>query len=197
MLESLILEVRKEGVRMIEFIVEYCAPTLAHIKVANLFSYPLTSLDHLKKELRIVNEQMNPAGVYATLLKIGKERVLIYVYQKQVLEIELQKSKVKAFLNSIGYSASDLKTYLRFLRKRLMIESGFPHEIGFFLGYPYEDVIGFIDHQGKDYIYKGFWKVYANVEEKKALFQAYSACKQDYLKQYEEGISLQWLCLKS
>ena len=156
---------------MIEFIINYCAPTLAHIKVANLFSYPLTSLETLKEELRAVNEQMNPSGIYATLLKIGKKRALIYVYQQQALEIELRKLNVKQFLTTIGYQSFNLKDCLNFLKKRLMISEAFPHEIGFFLGYPYDDVIGFIEHEGKDYAYKGYWKVYANVEEMKHLFQ--------------------------
>ena len=179
---------------MIEFIIKYCAPTIAHIKVANLFSYPLTSLENLKEELRVVNEQMNPSGIYATSLKIGKKRALIYVYQQQALEIELRKLKVKQFLRSIGYQSFKLKDCLSLLKKRLMISEEFPHEIGFFLGYPYEDVIGFIEHEGKDYAYKGYWKVYANVEEMKNLFQKYTDCKQYYLKQYGEGISLQCLC---
>ncbi|MCI7239703.1 MAG: DUF3793 family protein, partial [Aerococcus suis] len=59
---------------------------------------------------------------------------------------------------------------------------------------PYDDVIGFIEHEGKDYAYKGYWKVYTNVEEMKNLFQKYADCKQYYLKQYEVGISLQCLC---
>ncbi|MFR3995812.1 MAG: DUF3793 family protein, partial [Turicibacter sp.] len=181
---------------MIEFIINYCAPTLAHIKVANLFSYPLTSLETLKEELRAVNEQINPSGIYATLLKIGKKRALIYVYEKEALESELRNLKVKEFLKPIGYPSINLKECLNFLKKRLMLSEEFPHEIGFFLGYPYEDVIGFIEHQGKDYVYKGYWKVYANVEEMKNLFQKYADCKQYYLKQYGEGISLQRLCDK-
>ena len=132
---------------MIEFIINYCAPTLAHIKVANLFSYPLTSLETLKEELRAVNEQINPSGIYATLLKIGKKRALIYVYQQQALEIELRKLNVKQFLTTIGYQSFNLKDCLNFLKKRLMISEAFPHEIGFFLGYPYDDVIGFIEHE--------------------------------------------------
>lgn len=179
---------------MIEFVIKYCAPTLAHIKVANLFSYPMKSLDNLKEELRAVNEQMNPSGIYATLLKIGKKRALIYVYQQKELEVELRKLKIRQFLRSIGYQSFKPKDCLNFLKKRLMISEEFPHEIGFFLGYPYDDVIGFIEHEGKDYAYKGYWKVYANVDEMKNLFQKYTECKQYYLKQYKEGIPLQRLC---
>ena len=38
-----------------------------------------------------------------------------------------------------------------------MEEKGaFPHEIGLLLGYPVEDVLGFIRHQGKNYLYTGY-----------------------------------------
>ena len=38
-----------------------------------------------------------------------------------------------------------------------MEEKGaFPHEIGLLLGYPVEDVLGFIRYQGKNYLYTGY-----------------------------------------
>lgn len=46
------------------------------------------------------------------------------------------------------------------LKKRYacyMEEKGaFLHEIGLLLGYPVEDVLGFIRHQGKNYLYTGY-----------------------------------------
>ena len=178
---------------MIEFIINYCAPTLAHIKVANLFSYPLTSLETLKEELRAVNEQMNPSGIYATLLKIGKKRALIYVYQQQALEIELRKLKVKQFLRSIGYQSFKLKDCLSLLKKRLMISEAFPHEIGLFLGYPVEDVVGFIRHQGKNSKHTGYWKVYGDVVESIKLFTKFKKCKHIYKQRFGSGVSIQQL----
>ena len=37
----------------------------------------------------------------------------------------------------------------------------FPHEMGLLLGYPVEDVTGFMVHGGKNSLYSGYWKVYA------------------------------------
>lgn len=50
-------------------------------------------------------------------------------------------------------------------QKRLNTKN-FPHEIGIFLGYPLDDVIGFIEH--KPYYLVGDWKVYQNVNEAKS-----------------------------
>ena len=51
----------------------------------------------------------------------------------------------------------------RITKQRLMLldiileeKGAFPHEIGLLLGYPVEDVLGFIRHQGKNYLYTGY-----------------------------------------
>ena len=46
----------------------------------------------------------------------------------------------------------------------------FPHEIGVLLGYPAEDVKGFVVNEGKNYLYSGYWKVYGDLSEAKQLF---------------------------
>ena len=53
----------------------------------------------------------------------------------------------------------------------------FPHEMGLLLGYPVEDVEGFIENKGHNYLYAGYWKVYGHVEEKKALFNRYEEAR--------------------
>jgi len=42
----------------------------------------------------------------------------------------------------------DLQTVLNALIERVVRTLGFPHEIGVFLGYPLEDVMGFISNKG-------------------------------------------------
>lgn len=54
----------------------------------------------------------------------------------------------------------------------------FPHEMGLLLGYPIEDVEGFIKNKGENYLYAGYWKVYKDVEQKKLLFDAYESAKE-------------------
>ena len=38
-------------------------------------------------------------------------------------------------------------------------EQGFPHEIGVFLGYPVEDVEGYMQNDGKNFLLVGYWKM--------------------------------------
>ena len=56
----------------------------------------------------------------------------------------------------------------------------FPHEMGVLLGYPTEDVLGFIENQGKNYLYAGYWKVYGNLEDTLKTFEAYDRAR-DYV----------------
>lgn len=64
----------------------------------------------------------------------------------------------------------------KLLQKRLE-EPEFPHEIGIFLGYPLEDVDGFITHQGENCKLCGCWKVYGNVEQARRTFANYEKCR--------------------
>mgnify|MGYP000213313901 FL=1 len=66
----------------------------------------------------------------------------------------------------------------------------FPHEMGVLLGYPTEDVLGFIENQGKNYLYAGYWKVYGNLMETKALFEEYNKAKEHVITMVSQGIEI-------
>ncbi len=71
---------------------------------------------------------------------------------------------------------------LKELSDRIMMYCGgnieFPHEIGAFLEYPVEDIRGFLDNNGEEFLYSGYWKVYHNVNETKKLFKQYDFVKE-------------------
>lgn len=152
-------------------LIEYCAPTLAGIKSANLFNYHFSSKDYVVQELNDLNQKLNEKGVYVEALLWKENSVLIYVYRRSYLIKELQQDSVKEFLTSYGYIDNRIEICLHHLKERLWEYDGFPHEIGVFLGYPLEDVIGFIQHEGRDCKCCGLWKVYCNEVETKKLFE--------------------------
>ena len=49
------------------------------------------------------------------------------------------------------------------------------------MGYPLEDVQGFIRNKGKNYLYSGYWKVYGDVEKAIQLFQSYDRARKQML----------------
>ena len=93
-------------------------------------------------------------------------------------------------LQAYGYPCDErLDVCLAHLRLRMQFQKSFPHEIGLFLGYPVADVVGFITHKGQDFCYSGYWKVYANERETRALFDRYAHCTEDFCSRLEQGCS--------
>ena len=66
----------------------------------------------------------------------------------------------------------------------------FPHEMGAFLGYPLSDVKGFIEHERKDFLCSGYWKVYSDETGAKKTFQLYQAVRNMVLQMLSAGSSL-------
>lgn len=168
-------------------IVEYCAPTLAGMKSAGLFSYFYVDRAKAEEELGAANVLLNERGVYVVALLWRERSVLVYAYRKRLLQRELSDEKTRALLTNYGYAGFDVASCIGHLKRRLCETADFPHEIGIFLGYPLEDVKGFIENGGKNCIGCGMWKVYCNVCEKQKLFDKYKRCTQVYMQVFGEG----------
>lgn len=173
-----------------EKLIEHCAPTLAGLKSANLFNYRFISPEYARKELDEANQKLNMRGVYVEDLSWTKEMVLIYTYRKSHLEKELQQEKVQELLKEYGYTDFSVEACLQHVKNRLDTYECFPHEIGVFLGYPIEDVIGFINNKGKNCKCCGVWKVYCNEREKQLMFEKLKKCTMIYLRVFAEGRSI-------
>ena len=63
-------------------------------------------------------------------------------------------------------------------------------QIGIFLGYPLEDVLGFIENGGKNCLSCGCWKVYSNECEALKAFERYEKCKAVYQRLFASGCPL-------
>ena len=63
----------------------------------------------------------------------------------------------------------------------------FPHEIGVFLGYPLEDVVGFIRHRGKCFTCCGCWKSYGDPAAARQHFDQLAKCTAVYLRLFHSG----------
>ena len=72
----------------------------------------------------------------------------------------------------------------------LFEKDGFPHEVGLFLGYPLDDVTGFIEQKGKNYKCCGIWKVYGNEKQTQMLFRKLKKCSEIYRRLFADGRSI-------
>ena len=191
-----------------EMIIQYCSPVLAGLKTGNMFTCPYASRKAVFEEIRELNRLLRGKGMTAIPLKFMKKKVLIYIFRNGDLSSDLRDPEVCAILKENGYpvcvqdgsepgnAASYGKTCLQVLIGRLRESDTFPHEIGCFLGYPPEDVRGFIEHRAVDYKYQGYWKVYGDVEKCRRRFQGFRKCTDLYCRLLGQGKTLEDLCVR-
>ena len=170
-----------------QYLVRHCAPTLAGLKTASLFNCQVTSKEELRRDLVRWNASLRSKGVALALIAVRGGRALIYVYRKKRLLRDWRNPGVQAYLVRHGYSETDVEANLQFLAGRIMQEDGFPHEIGLFLGYPFEDVIAFIENEGKNCKCCGYWKVYCNEWEAQRQFEKFKKCTHVYCRCFLQG----------
>ena len=181
-----------------EMIVEFCSPTLAGIKTGNLFSCEYSDYNQLLKELRRVNGVLSNKGIKAIPIGYLNHRALIYIFRPSFLEKDLCEKDTATLLKQLGYNVDNMTECVRCLSKKLKAlksSKDFPHEIGFFLGYPYEDVKGFIDHKGECSKCIGCWKVYGDVSRAEDTFDRYKKCTCEYISRLKEGMTLEQLAV--
>ena len=176
-----------------KYLIAHCAPTLASLKTASLFCMSVLSEQDLEGQIKDWNSRLWEKGLFLMVLKRYKDKALVYVWRKSHLQADLKKAGVANFLAQYGYRHTDLKYALTRLRQRLNSSNSFPHEIGIFLGYPLEDVVGFIQNAGKNCKYTGYWKVYSNECETIKLFAQFQKCRKIYIRLWSQGKSVQQL----
>ena len=172
-----------------QYIIRHCAPTLAGIKTGNLFSVQREPGEDYIAAIRRLNKILVPKGLRALILKQTEKMVLIYLYRPAMLNADLSREDARQILLEKGYPAEKTQSCIVRLVKRLASSDGFPHEIGLFLGYPPEDVAGFIEHGGQAFACCGYWKVYANEKEARKLFASYARCSQEFCSRLDAGES--------
>ncbi len=172
-----------------DLIVRHCAPTLAGLKIGNLFSCRYTDYKKLQENLFLLNTLLNEKGVHFVVLRTKEQKALIYVYRKQKLENRLHCPHVRAFLQNYNYEDFSLKSCLCQLKKRLE-NAEFPHEIGVFLGYPLSDITSFIEHKGQNYKCTGYWKVYTDEQNAQKTFAQYKKCTRVYCQRVQDGFDM-------
>lgn len=155
-----------------------CAPVITGIKMSNLL---MVSNGHEEK----VEEILKGTQIQPYCLFHQGRNAIYFLYRIEEFETYLEDLNVIQTLKQFGYMDLSIKGIMKEFQNRYIAYKeqsvGFPHEIGILLGYPIEDVKGFIQHKGEDYLYAGYWKVYKDVEEKKLLFDAYESAKEGLL----------------
>ncbi len=134
-------------------------PALAGIKAANLISFAFARYPALPQLLTEYGAALGQRDICLDPLACCKERCLLLVYRRAVLWRHLSSPQILAILLQAGYQVDGPpETLLAQLRRRLADGQGFPHEIGAFLGYPPQDVKGFLQLVEKSRERCGQWR---------------------------------------
>lgn len=177
-----------------ELVIRCCAPTLASLKTANMFTCHYDSAEAMNDRIRHFNRRLCRRGVRMVPLRYQDGVGLIYVYRPERLHRDLCNEQACRLLTEHGYTCGHCACCVRQLRQRLAQQKDFPHEIGLFLGYPPEDVDGFIHRKGEEKC-TGHWKVYGDEAAAKKTFALYRKCTDAYLQQWHKGRPIERLAV--
>lgn len=178
-----------------DHLVRHCAPTLAGLKTGSLFTCPISSRAALQKALRQINQRLLSKGLRTIPLRCSGKKALIYIYRPKKLSADLNGSDAKKILRGQGYDTASCEKCIVQLIRRLQQQEDFPHEIGLFLGYPAEDVRGFMENGACNCKCVGCWKVYGDEEAAKKKFAQFKKCTRVYCDCWKKGRNLERLAV--
>lgn len=164
-----------------------CASLITGLKISNLL---ILSSENERVVKSILNKSMIS---YYRLLK-NDEKITYLLFKRQELERVIKDEDVWKIFRSNGYKTLHIGKILRTFQLRYEdyvngnIE--FPHEMGLLLEYPVEDVVGFVDNKGKNFLYSGYWKVYKNMKEKVKLFRKFEVAEETLIHMVSNGVSI-------
>ena len=172
-----------------DLLVVHSAPTLAGIKCASLIS-----LANLDAKEQLPGKELQAKGLSFMSITARNGTRLLLVYREKELLKTIRNEKAERILRNFGYDGSSISSLLSRLQQRFQIENC-PHEVGLFLGYPAEDVEGFIVNNGRNHIISGLWKVYSSAENAAKTFACYRKCQEIYIDRYRNGTPISRLCV--
>lgn len=164
-----------------------CAPLITGLKTSNL-------LNIAAEEFHQMQEIIKGSHISWHLLLESPCKITVLLYHKESLERYLEQPGVRGLLEEAGYESFTLEEVLKEFsaRYRLYMErkENFPHEMGLLLGYPVEDVDGFMKHKGENCLCNGYWKVYENRDRKRKLFERFENAKESLIQLLSCGVSM-------
>jgi hypothetical protein len=174
-----------------EIFVHHTSATLKGFKAGSLFSYRPSCGEAFEERLIMLDKTLSAKGVRVCMIDGNRSSKQILVYQAGMIEDMLSQPGFKCYLCQLGYPVEQgYEANVAHLLAKMEKWQDFPHEIGIFLGYPLEDVLGFIANKGKNYALCGPWKVYAQPEKAKERFDLFQRCREHCLKCLLQGQSV-------
>ena len=174
-----------------ETIIHCGAPALCGLKPANLFSLKGQNIISSAEKIFEWNSQLSKEKKVFVPVKTCDGRYLLFLYNRILLEKVISSPESIRYLRSKNYPVDKgFDCILAQMLHRLAVNTSFPHEVGLFLGYPHEDVIGFEVNMAEGFKYSGIWKVYGNKEKAVKRMKSYRDCTKKCMKLLSSGLSV-------
>lgn len=174
-----------------ELLVRHCAPTLIGLKTGNMFCCRFETEEDERRKLTELNHKLCSKGIRVIPLRHHNGSTLVYLFRPSRLKADLKNKQAIDILRKRGYSQESVNICLAGLIKKLRENDAFPHEIGLFLGYPPEDVGGFIKNRGSGCKCVGCWKVYGDAVKARQTFDKYKKCTEICCSLAAKGYSIE------
>jgi len=180
-----------------ELIIKHAAPTLAGIKTGNIFNCKYDDKATLMADLRELNRKLRAKGLCIIPLRVGGNTALLYLYRPAMLQADLSGQEAGEILRRMGYSGNEPARCIVELSRRICCagKGTFPHEVGLFISYPPEDVVGFMENKAASSKCVCAWKVYGDEEKARATLCRYQKAVRAFEKCWRRGMSLQELAV--
>lgn len=151
----------------------FAAPVIKGLKCAVLLNISRRGEDMKPAWQRVKDSLMNRLSLEAMPVSYTEKSVLVFVYKRELLLDVISDDDTRDFLTDLGYPDDFSSVTPHLLKLANRFGSKVPHEVGIFLGYPLEDVIGFIENSGRNSLLSGYWKVYGDKARAARLFREY------------------------
>jgi len=120
-------------------------------------------------------EIISALGLEARVLREREDCSCVLIYDESNLSRSLDLHWDSHLMREAGYRSFSVEGYIDQLKSRF--QGNCPHEVGLFLGIPYDDVMGFIRNKGRNSLFDGYWKVYTKPDRARAIFSKYDISK--------------------
>lgn len=182
------------GSSYLEYYITYLvSPVLTGVKPSSLICLGNGERELLQQWEAGGQKLLASLGLKTYTLRRVKGNDIVLIYNEVNLIEVLNEEESKKFLKQLDYKEPDnLNATLAHLQDRYN-RYHCPHEIGIFLGIPLHDVEAFMNCEGKECLCCGYWKVFSQEEEAKALFKMYDISKKMVMGYTLQGRQINWI----
>ena len=151
-----------------------CAPLITGLKISNMLIVS-------NEDEKLVQAILKRTGMSCYRLLQNEKKITLLLFRRNQLEKFLEREEVSEVLREEGYVEIQLGRILSIFQMRYRAYMNgskiFPHEMGLLLGYPVEDVTGFM--------------VYADVAKKLEIFKQFEMAKEMLIRLVSSGVSME------